>query len=550
MATVEEGGDFLPAIDAKTPRTLLVSIEVQGPKLHAISVILVWAALSTALWGLARHTSKSPTVFDRFSVRHAILVGSVATGWLILSVVFLKRSQNRFKGATFCVPLVHSPVGRGVLMAFAGISLPFVLVFGETIGDLSQKAFTFPVLLAAVVAAFGVVCSVAARLEPRVARLSLFKVTLVVGSTSAALFLVEIGIRSYSVTQRYLVLAPNTSAEFQPNEDSVPGIHDVTHFTTTSDGLRGSPYPSGDSAVRILAIGGSTTECRLLDDNETWPHLVEEHLNREKEVSYWVGNAGSSGLQTPHHIIAAERIFDQLPCDIAIYLVGINDLSPYLRYGRAPASPPLWWVTWAFSQRPIYDRYAETSFFRKWGLCNLLWLRDKVRPSGESLQDSAGASYDPRRLLWRERPPAPELPDLQDALRKYDDDLTRLIAATRNSNVTPVLLTQPVLWSSKLGEESRRLLWMAYKGRPSNPTHRYEPSQSREAMDLFNEKLFEVGQRENVTVIDLSVLSGESDYFYDDCHFTESGAQAVAELAAPALRGVLQNRRSHALRAD
>src|SRR5438067_380709 len=62
---------------------------------------------------------------------------------------------------------------------------------------------------------------------------------------------------------------------------TMPGIHDGTRYTINSRGVRGPELPSRDAAYRILCVGCQTTECLFLDDDETWPHLLMEHLNRQ-----------------------------------------------------------------------------------------------------------------------------------------------------------------------------------------------------------------------------------------------------------------------------
>ena len=49
-------------------------------------------------------------------------------------------------------------------------------------------------------------------------------------------------------------------------------------------------------------------------------------------------------------------------------------------------------------------------------------------------------------------------------------------------------------------------------------------------MDAYNEALMTECTEMGVVCADLSSMNGNPDYFYDDCHFTESGATEVAHL--------------------
>jgi hypothetical protein len=63
--------------------------------------------------------------------------------------------------------------------------------------------------------------------------------------------------------------------------DNIPGISGIQNITTDEQGYRVMPpvdYTSAD-AVRIFAIGGSTTESILVDDKSTWTYLLQHSLS-------------------------------------------------------------------------------------------------------------------------------------------------------------------------------------------------------------------------------------------------------------------------------
>ena len=68
--------------------------------------------------------------------------------------------------------------------------------------------------------------------------------------------------------------------------------------------------------------------------------------------------------------------------------------------------------------------------------------------------------------------------------------------------------------------EAARLLWMG-----DLDDDRYlEPAQLREAMNDFNDVLREAARETDTELVDVTPLSGNIDYFVDDCHFTTAGA--------------------------
>jgi hypothetical protein len=165
------------------------------------------------------------------------------------------------------------------------------------------------------------------------------RTALVLFSTLSMLAVGETALRAFGA-KTYYVWPPRLHQELHPSPRIMPGVSGASRFAVSSLGLRGDEI-SPDRDVRILALGGSTTECLYLDQLEAWPRLLQERLGPR----VWVGNAGKSGLHTRHHRLQAETLLDQLPRMAAvIVLTGVNDLSAR-RWrcsiaGCAPAAPP------------------------------------------------------------------------------------------------------------------------------------------------------------------------------------------------------------------
>tara|TARA_B110000037_G_scaffold14328_1_gene15085 strand:+ start:167 stop:1186 length:1020 start_codon:yes stop_codon:yes gene_type:complete len=81
------------------------------------------------------------------------------------------------------------------------------------------------------------------------------------------------------------------------------------------------------SHVKILTVGGSTTDERWIDENLTWSYLLQKKLESTyKDVK--VANAGVDGQSTIGHLKNFEVWFNQIPNlkpDYFIYYIGIND---------------------------------------------------------------------------------------------------------------------------------------------------------------------------------------------------------------------------------
>src|SRR3989339_1653451 len=75
----------------------------------------------------------------------------------------------------------------------------------------------------------------------------------------------------------YFTLIPQTTITMLPDSSIFPGIHGVSVFKTNKYGIRGREITAMDT-LKILTVGGSTTECLYLDQSETWQALLEEKM--------------------------------------------------------------------------------------------------------------------------------------------------------------------------------------------------------------------------------------------------------------------------------
>ena len=124
------------------------------------------------------------------------------------------------------------------------------------------------------------------------------KLILAFFSVILALFLCETGLRFLSFhSEYYYVWPPHFHSTLKPLSDITPGIKGESRFIVNSKGARGDELPL-DSEYKILALGGSSTECTFLDQAEAWPFLLQERLTQAVRARVWVGNAGRSGNTT------------------------------------------------------------------------------------------------------------------------------------------------------------------------------------------------------------------------------------------------------------
>src|SRR5205814_483696 len=109
-------------------------------------------------------------------------------------------------------------------------------------------------------------------------------------------------------------LHPNSGICLVPNaSDERNGIL-VNH---NSFRCRGAEFPLAKptSSTRIVALGGSTTYCTGVSDNQTWEYVLNEQLG----TNYGVINMGAPGISSIENLIQSALLFSEVKPDIALY---------------------------------------------------------------------------------------------------------------------------------------------------------------------------------------------------------------------------------------
>jgi lysophospholipase L1-like esterase len=322
---------------------------------------------------------------------------------------------------------------------------------------------------------------------------------------------------------------PNHQWIFRPDPRVMPGITGDARYTTNADGVRGPEMPRDSQTPCVLCLGGSTTECLYLDDEETWTRLLAADLARRAGRPVWTGGAGSSGLASDADLAFVQTSTLMRRVNVVVLLVGINDLAKALvspgpaRSGDVPR-PEL-------VGRPIWRRSA--TLIRGGVLARNLVKR--LRGDNLDVEDAAGASYISRRERRRAAVVAPSGPDFDAAIAAYRTRIEAIVDACAAKGVKVVLVTQPVLWDARLDEKEKGLLWFGWleDGRYLSVTA------LRAAMDRYNDALRGVAKQRGVALADLAPMNGRAEFFVDDCHFNEAGARRVAAIVAPAAAAAL-----------
>ena len=375
-------------------------------------------------------------------------------------------------------------------------------------------------------------------------RETLTGVAVMLVSLSIAVVLCELGLRALLPSAGdYYAHKPYLRVNFEPSPKIMPGIEGVSRYFVNSMGVRGDEF-SHDDTYRILAIGGSTTECNYLDQSETWQFLLQEKLNKNTQNhKVWVGNVGKGGITSRHHILQMKYLLPQFEdIDAVIMLLGLNDLSNRLAQDihydphslDRPGSKEKQLLE-AFSVLPVGHNLA-LPYYKRAALWHLgRKVKYRIFHSGH-IQDRGGRYLQSWRRHRRNATTIRnELPDLSTALEEYCRNIDTIVDLARDKSVRIIFVTQPVLWRSGLPDELKNLLWFGGVGRYRQSIEReyYSVEALATGMDMYNETLLWVSRIRQVECFDLaSCLVKDTTVFYDDCHFNEDGSERVAELLA------------------
>ncbi len=309
----------------------------------------------------------------------------------------------------------------------------------------------------------------------------------------------------------FLVFGPRTDWQI-PNKPNPETAHFNAQGFRTHDVL--GPKPPDE--LRIVALGGSTTEDVWNDAGIHWPLVAEETLHEagRDEVGIYIG--AMSAYTAAHSLVRLELDVLQYQPDLVLVLHNINDLMV---------------VYYAGSQgRPVDPNY-KVKYTRK-SLTGVIDDSDVV--VSRLLAFIRGRL---ERLSPKAPIPTLEHYDLETGRCIFERNLKSIVAVARAHGSEVVLVTMPVARSTARFEDTAALARGGLLD--SFPTH----DRFLADFDRYNETIRQVGKELGVKVIDAAnLVASEDRYFADIVHTTTEGVRAMGGAVGSKLLEILPPR--------
>lgn len=286
--------------------------------------------------------------------------------------------------------------------------------------------------------------------------------------------------------------------------------------------------------LSIFFLGGSSSECQYVDEENRFPYLAGVKLEKELGVKINSYNAARAGNNSMHSLdILLNKLLPMNP-DIVVMMHNVNDLT-VLYFKKT------YWTKYS-SRGVIFDANKEVNadIFRIWRdkfIPNLArefrhlelavksrWRAGKKTPGGDPGEDEF-AHIRGKILTF----------DKAAMVEQFEMNLQTFIHICQVRKVTPVLMTM----ANRLKVPPDETIKKVFYYRMKNITY----EQYKDLFDSFNESIRKKARENNIMLIDLArEIPPERDYLVDIVHFNDRGAITAADIVSRELKPLVERR--------
>lgn len=281
--------------------------------------------------------------------------------------------------------------------------------------------------------------------------------------------------------------------------------------------------------LTIAFLGGSTTECTYVDEDNRFPYLAGRLLERQTHLKVNSYNAGRSGNNTLHCLnILLNKVVNLKP-DLVVLMENINDLA-ILIYEKTywndnPSRSPIQERLPTF--KTVGQDLRQTFYLvRDLTFPNLSRELKKMSPFGRKVKGDEFHGVRGQKITI----------DQEGLVREFSLNLQTFINICRARGITPVLMTQP----SRLTESPDPLIRKLMGSLEVSQGITY--AEFKAAFDRLNQTIRDVGAQNQVLVIDLArEIPPVKENICDVAHFNDQGSRLVAARLAAGLIPVVKS---------
>jgi lysophospholipase L1-like esterase len=320
--------------------------------------------------------------------------------------------------------------------------------------------------------------------------------------------------------------APNKTISYTPTVEDI----------ASSDGLESGTYtlrldskgyiiPSQiheNPDLKIVFLGGSTTECLTVPEDKRWPYLVGRIVEKNRGLKV---NAYNSGVGGNNSLLALNLLTNkilELKPDMVVFMEAVNDLATLMHEGTYYNSHADRSLIHAIS----YDQTPRTFRDVFIGLRDLLipTLAAKIQGFAQSHLRVAKAPDE-----WAATRNKSLFSDQASLVKQYRAGLRSLVAVARANDTAIVLMTQANRFETI---PSQKIIAQLELGDQTGIDYK----KFKQLYDSFNEIIRSVAAESGVPLIDLArIVPQNSQYMYDTVHYHKQGSERVSEIIASRL---------------
>ena len=301
-----------------------------------------------------------------------------------------------------------------------------------------------------------------------------------------------------------IVLPKNT--QYTIDLPDYEGMDQHVVHSKNSLGFRG-PELTDSAKIKIICMGGSTTECMYLSDGKDWPNVLGAKL-KSKNNSIWLNNAGMDGQSSYGNLQMLKQYILKLKPNYILLMAGLNDMEL-----DTPSH-------FDVNVSPIKRAY---NFLELPSTIINIIRAGKAKEVGLNHQVYTNLAQLPK-LKMSEDDMMKRMQKEQTYLAAYKQRITEFAQLCKAQNIQLIFIGQSILFSDETDLYTGIYLGDLKTGQLNGKTRSY-------ILKMYNRVTFDVANELDLPFINLNArLPKDSRFFYDGYHFTIDGADMTAEI--------------------